>query len=79
MTRGQILERYPHLRAIGTRQHSGTLEFLSRSAVLEHAKRLGLATRQTLVAESEEEMVLAAMRHARFSVWASPTGTSPTG
>jgi hypothetical protein len=44
MTRDQILERYRHLRAISTGHHSGALKFLSRQALLEHAKRLGLAT-----------------------------------
>ena len=36
----------------------GNFKFLSRQALLEHAKRLGLATGQTLVAESEAEMTL---------------------
>jgi hypothetical protein len=58
MTRDEILARYRHLRAISTRHHSGALAFLSRSAVLEHAKRLGLATGQMLLAESEAEMTL---------------------
>lgn len=58
MTRDQILQRYRHLRAISTGHHSGALKFLSRQALLEHAKRLGLATGQTLVAESEAEMTL---------------------
>ena len=58
MTRDQILERYRHLRAISTGHHSGALKFLSRQALLEHAKRLGLATGQMLVAESEVEMTL---------------------
>ena len=58
MTRDQILERYRHLRAISTGHHSGALKFLSRQALLEHAKRLGLATGGMLVAESEAEMTL---------------------
>src|SRR5215213_8931375 len=58
MTRDQILERYRHLRAISTGHHSGALKFLSRKALLEHAKRLGLATGGMLVAESEAEMTL---------------------
>jgi hypothetical protein len=58
MTRDQILERYRHLRAISTGHHSGALKFLSRQALLEHAKRLRLATGQMLVAESEAEMTL---------------------
>jgi len=58
MTRDQILQRYRHLRAISTDHHSGALKFLSRQALLEHAKRLGLATGGMLVAESEAEMTL---------------------
>jgi hypothetical protein len=58
MTREEILERYRHLRAISTRHHSAALEFLSRPAILEHAKRLGLAAGGMLVADSEEEMTL---------------------
>ena len=58
MTREEILERYRQLRAISTRHHSAALEFLSRQAILEHAKRLGLAAGRMLVADSDEEMTL---------------------
>ena len=58
MTRDQILERYHHLRAISIGHHSGAMAFVSKQAVLEHAKRLGLATAGMLVAESEAEMTL---------------------
>ena len=58
MTRDQILERYRHLRAISIGHHSGAMAFVSKQAVLEHAKRLGLATAGMLVAESEAEMTL---------------------
>jgi hypothetical protein len=58
MTRDQILERYRHLREISTGHHSGALKFLPRQALLEHAKRLGLAIGGMLVAESEAEMTL---------------------
>ena len=58
MTRDQILERYRHLREISTGHHSGALKFLSRQALMEHAKRLGLAAQGILVAESEAEMTL---------------------
>jgi len=58
MTRDEILQRYRHLRAISTDHHSGALKFLSRQGLLEHAKRLGLATGGMLVAESEAEMTL---------------------
>ena len=58
MIRDQILQRYRHLRLISIGHHSGALKFLSRQALLEHAKRLGLATGGMLVAESEAEMTL---------------------
>jgi hypothetical protein len=58
MTRDEVLQRYRHLRLISIGHHSGALKFLSRQALLEHAKRLGLATGGMLVAESEAEMTL---------------------
>ena len=58
MTRDEILQRYRHLRMISIGHHSGALKFLSRQALLEHAKRLGLAAGGMLVAESEAEMTL---------------------
>ena len=58
MTRDETLQRYRHLRLISIGHHSGALKFLSRQAVLEHAKRLGLASGRMLVAESEAEMTL---------------------
>jgi hypothetical protein len=59
MIREEILDHYRRLRAISTRHHSAALEFVSRQAILEHAKRLGLAMGRMLLAESEEEMTLA--------------------
>jgi hypothetical protein len=58
MTRDEILQRYRHLRAISIGHHSGAMAFVSKQALLEHAKRLGLATGGMLVAESEAEMTL---------------------
>jgi len=58
MTRDEVLQRYRHLRLISIGHHSGALKFLSRQALLEHAKRLGLAAQGILVAESEAEMTL---------------------
>ena len=59
MTRDEILARYRHLRAIGTQHHAAVLEFLSRQAMLDHARRLGLAEGKTLVADSMDELTLA--------------------
>lgn len=57
-SRGEVLRRYRHLRAIGTRHHSAALKFLTRAAILEPARRLGLAAGQMLIAASEEELTL---------------------
>jgi hypothetical protein len=59
LSRDAILARYRHLRAISVRHHNGALEFLSRSALLEHARHLGLTEGKTLVAESMDELTLA--------------------
>jgi hypothetical protein len=58
MSRDEILARYRHLRAIATRHHTEVLQFLSRSALLEQARQLGLTTGKTLVAESMDEVTL---------------------
>ena len=58
MSRDEILARYRHLRAIATRHHTEALQFLSRSALLEQARQLGLTTGKTLVAESMDEFTL---------------------
>jgi hypothetical protein len=41
------------------RHHNGALEFLSKSALLEHARHLGLTVGKTPVAESRDELTLA--------------------
>jgi predicted ATP-grasp superfamily ATP-dependent carboligase len=58
MQQQDILNRYRHLRAIGTRHHSAALDCLARPAFMEQAKHLGLAHGQTLLADSEEEITL---------------------
>jgi hypothetical protein len=58
MSRDEVLARYRHLRAIGTRHHTEALRFLSRPALLEQARQLGLTTGEMLVAESMDEFTL---------------------
>jgi hypothetical protein len=58
MTPDELLGRYRHLRAISTRHHSAALKFLARPTIMEHARRLGLARGQVLVADSAGEMTL---------------------
>jgi hypothetical protein len=59
VSREEILTRYRHLRGLATRHHAEALKFLSRSAILEQARHLGLAMGKTLVAKSIDEMTLA--------------------
>jgi hypothetical protein len=59
MSRDEILARYRHLRALATRHHTEALQFLSRPALLEQARHLGLTIGKTLVAESIDAMTLA--------------------
>lgn len=58
MTRQDVLSRYRHLRAISRRHHSAALKFLARSAILEHARHLGMLQGQTVIANSDEELTL---------------------
>lgn len=59
MTRDEILARYRRLRVISTQHHTEALNFVSRQAILDHARRLGLAEGKTLVADSTDELTLA--------------------
>ncbi len=59
VSRAESLTRYRHLRGLATRPHTEALKFLSRSAILEQARHLGLTMGKTLVAESIDEMTLA--------------------
>ena len=42
MSREEVLTRYRHLRAISTRHHTEAMNFISRPALLEQARHLGL-------------------------------------
>jgi hypothetical protein len=58
MTRREILRRYRHLRAIVTHHHSAALKFLTPAAIIERARRLGLAAGQMLITDNEKEATL---------------------
>lgn len=58
-SRDEILARYRRLRAIQTEHHTRTLDLVSGPAMLEQARRLGLAFGRTLVAQSMDELTLA--------------------
>ena len=54
--RDGILDRYLHLREISKKIHHEILECISVDALLNHARRLGLADGKTLLLEHEDEM-----------------------
>jgi hypothetical protein len=58
-TRDEVLARYHDLREISKRLHSEAMSFLSRDAILHHARQLGLALGNTLVLDSMDELTLA--------------------
>jgi hypothetical protein len=105
MSREEVLTRYRRLREISKRHQTEAVSYVPHSALLDQARRIGLAVGKTLVAESmdeltlafdlalytappgrsrgieryarsaavpagsDDEVVLQAMRQARFSVW----------
>jgi hypothetical protein len=58
MQQQEIVERYRRMRKISNRHHNAALDFLTRPAMIEPAKRLGLASGNTLILDSDEEMAL---------------------
>jgi hypothetical protein len=58
-TRDCVLARYRHMREISKRHNSNVMRFLSKDAILHHARRLGLAVGKTLVLDSMDELTLA--------------------
>ncbi|WP_271527780.1 hypothetical protein [Bradyrhizobium sp. CCBAU 25338] len=55
-TRKDILARYLHLREISKKVHEEVLKYISTDALLNHARRLGLAQGKTLLLEDMDEM-----------------------
>jgi hypothetical protein len=58
-SRNEVLARYRRLREISKHHHSETMKFLSKDSLLHHARRLGLAVGNTLIADSMDELMLA--------------------
>jgi hypothetical protein len=56
LSRRQVLARYRGLREISKRHHAEVLKFISRDAILRHARRLGLAQGKTLILDDVDEM-----------------------
>ena len=71
-TRGEVLARYRQLREISMRHHSGALDFLSKDAIMHHARRLGLAKGRTLILDSMDVLTLA----VDLAVHTAPVGRS---
>src|SRR4051812_17527504 len=55
-TRDDILARYLHLREISKRLHHEALTFISIDALLNQARRLGLAQGKTFILEDMDEI-----------------------
>ena len=58
-SRSEVLARYRHLREISKRHLSDAMKFLSRDAILHHARRLGLTFGKTLILDNMDEITLA--------------------
>jgi hypothetical protein len=58
-SRGEVLARYHHLREISKRHHSEAMAFLSKDAIVHHARRLGLADGKNLIQCGMNELTLA--------------------
>ncbi|HET6159001.1 MAG TPA: hypothetical protein VFE34_11690 [Dongiaceae bacterium] len=71
-SRGDVLAGYRHLREIGKQHHSNVLGFLPRDAVLQQARRLGLATGRTILVDSPDELTLA----FDLAIYTAPAGRS---
>jgi hypothetical protein len=73
-SRGEVLARYRHLRKISKRHHSDAMKFLSRDAILHHARRLGLTLGKTLILGNMDELTLA----CDLALHTAPAGRSRT-
>lgn len=56
VSRDEVLARYRHLRDVSKRHNSAVLNFLSKDAVLQQARRLGLTQGKTLVLDDPDEL-----------------------
>ncbi len=71
-SRDEVLARYRRLREIGKRHNHNAMAFLAKDAILDHARRLGLAWGRTLVANSMDELTLA----VDLAIYTAPAGRS---
>jgi hypothetical protein len=71
-TRADIIARYRHLRAITKHHHTKTFQYVSTSAMLQQARRLGLSDGRRLFLDSVEVFDLV----SDLIVYAAPMGRS---
>ena len=57
-SRAEILDRYRRYRAVSTRHNSGAVKCLSSEALMEQARRLGIARGRRLILDTEDELAL---------------------
>jgi hypothetical protein len=72
MSREETLARYRGLREINKRHQTEAVRFVPHSALLDQARRIGLAIGKTLVAESMDELTLA----FDLALYTAPPGRS---
>lgn len=72
VSRNEALTRYRCLREIGKRHHSSVMSFLSRDAILQQGRRLGLASGRTFLLDSMDELTLA----VDLAIYSAPAGRS---
>jgi len=72
MSREETLARYRGLREINKRHQTEAVRFVPHSALLDQARRIGLAIGKTLVADSMDELTLA----FDLALYTAPPGRS---
>lgn len=72
MSREEVLTRYRRLREISKRHQTEAVRYVPHSALLEQARRIGLAVGKTLVTESMDELTLA----FDLALYTAPPGRS---
>lgn len=71
-SRSEVLARYRSFREMSRRHHSKILDFLSKSAILQQGRRLGLARGKTFALDSVDDLNLA----FDLTIYTSPPGRS---
>jgi hypothetical protein len=71
-TRDEVIARYRHLREISKQHHNKAFDFLSTSAIMQQARRLGISNGKTLILDSVSEFDLA----CDLTLYTAPAGRS---